>query len=273
MSARDRIRLDQLLVDRGLASSREWAKRLILAGKVRIGGVVESKPGTAFPSDCELQLEATDSYASRGGEKLARAVEVFKPELEGIVAVDVGASTGGFTDVLLRCGASMVYCVDVGYGQLAWNLRQDPRVRVFDRTNARYLTPEMFDPLPSFATIDVSFISLSMILPAVSGILRPNSQVICLVKPQFEAGRERVGKRGVVRSPEVHCDVLRSAVGYARQNGFAVLGLTSSPIRGPEGNIEFLMYLALKSPEGGIPRSDIDPLVESVVSQAHSEAL
>lgn len=262
MSARDRAgraRLDQLVLTRGLAASREQARGLILAGKVKVDGFLADKPGTDYPVDCDIEVKQGVAYVSRGGEKLAHAVTVFRLSIEGRVAVDVGASTGGFTDVLLKSGAAMVYAVDVGRGQLAWKLQQDPRVRVMDRTNARYLTAAMFDPRPELATVDVAFISLSKILPALSDVLLPGSRAVCLVKPQFEAGREKVGKRGVVRSQAVHIEVLRACIGYAVANGFEPLGMTQSPIRGPEGNVEFLMYLVRR--DGPVLQPDIEALV------------
>lgn len=273
MSARDKlekVRLDQLVFARGLASSREQARGLILAGRVKVNGMLADKPGTDYPIDCDIEVKNELTYASRGGEKLAHAVSVFRPDIAGLVAVDVGASTGGFTDVLLRSGAAMVYAVDVGRGQLAWRLQQDPRVRVMDKTNARYLTPEMFDPRPEFATVDVAFISLSKILPALSGVLPDGAHAICLVKPQFEAGREKVGKHGVVRSHAVHIEVIQACIGYATANRFEVLGMTQSPIRGPEGNVEFLMYLARR--DGPIAEPDIDALVKQAIYTPPAES-
>lgn len=266
MPARDKpekIRLDQLVLARGLADSREQARGLILAGRVKVDGFVADKPGTGYFADCDIEVKNDITYASRGGEKLAHAVRVFRPSIEGLVAVDVGASTGGFTDVLLRSGASIVYAVDVGRGQLAWKLQQHPRVKVMDKTNARYLTPEMFDPRPEFATVDVAFISLAKILPALGGVLPHGAHAICLVKPQFEAGRDKVGKHGVVRSQAVHAEVIRACIGHAAANGFEVLGMTQSPIRGPEGNVEFLMYLARRdgSASEPMPGQRLDALV------------
>lgn len=276
MPARDKLRLDQLVFERGLARSREQAKALVLAGKVKVGGIVVDKPGSGHPSDAVIEVERGDAYVSRGGEKLAHAVDTFKPRIRGLVAVDIGASTGGFTDVLLREGADMVYAVDVGRGQLAWKLQQDVRVKVMDRTNARYLTAADFDPRPEFGTVDVSFISLSRILPALYDVLLPGGHAICLVKPQFEAGREKVGKRGVVRSPEVHREVLEACMGYAAASGFTVLGVTPSPIRGPEGNVEFLMYLAKPAqdaaPHAGRPEQpDFAALAREAVELAHAQ--
>ncbi len=259
-------RVDQLLLERGLVLSREAGRREILAGCVWVDGMREDKPGTMVRADARIEIKPSGPrFASRGGEKLA---------------VDIGASTGGFTDVLLRAGAAHVYSVDVGYGQLAWGLRQDPRVVVMDRTNARYLVPSMFDPRPDLATVDVSFISLSKILPALREVLTPTAEAVCLVKPQFEAGREKVGKRGVVRSPEVHVDVLMDAAEYAWSNGFEVAGVTASPIRGPEGNVEFLMYLFRGGRDAPTDRgAPVAPLaldglrdnVLRVVAEAHAQ--
>lgn len=294
MSQQAKIRLDQLVVERGLAASREAGKREILAGNVFVDGVREDKPGTMIRADAKISLERRGPrYASRGGEKLAHALKTFAINVNGRVAIDIGASTGGFTDVLLKAGASRVYCVDVGYGQLAWSLRQDPRVDVFDRTNARYITPDMFDPRPCFASVDVSFISLSKILPALYAVLQGRAEAVCLVKPQFEAGRRNVGKRGVVRDPAVHAEVLRAVYGHARDAGFEVLEYTWSPITGPEGNIEFLVHLrkqdantqricscphagadaptscSLDRELCGIAEAQLDRAIKSTVQQAH----
>ena len=246
-----------------------------MSGCVWVDGVREDKPGTMIRQDAVLEIRSVrPRFASRGGEKLAHAMEVFALDATGRTAVDIGASTGGFTDVLLRAGASRVYSVDVGYGQLAWNLRQDPRVVVMDRVNARYLTPAMFDPRPDLAVVDVSFISLSRILPALREVLVPVAEAVCLVKPQFEAGRERVGKKGVVRSPEVHADVLMATAEHAWANGFEAAGVVASPIRGPEGNIEFLMYLFRggRGDQHGVAplaREELREIVLRVVAQAH----
>jgi len=273
MSQPCKSRLDQLLCERGLAPSREAGRREILAGCVWVDGMREDKPGAMVRADSAIEIKRSGPrFASRGGEKLAHALRVFAPDVAGRTGVDVGASTGGFTDVLLRAGATRVYCVDVGYGQLAWELRQDPRVVVMDRTNARYLVPSMFDPRPDLAVVDVSFISLSKILPALREVLTPRAEAVCLVKPQFEAGRENVGKRGVVRSPEVHVDVLMNVAEYARGSGFCVAGVTASPIRGPEGNVEFLMYLFRGDRDR--PSPSVDTLrdnVLSVVAEAHAQ--
>lgn len=276
VSSRCKVRLDQLLFQRGLAVSREAGRREILAGCVWVDGMREDKPGTMIRQDADIEIRsARPRFASRGGEKLAYAMEVFAVDAASRTAVDIGASTGGFTDVLLQAGASRVYSVDVGYGQLAWNLRQDPRVVVMDRTNARYLTPAMFDPRPDLATVDVSFISLSKILPALSEVLVPASEAVCLVKPQFEAGRERVGKRGVVRCPKVHIDVLMATAEHVWANGFEAAGVAASPIRGPKGNIEFLMHMFRGEqgdrgrPLAPLSREQLSGIVLDVVAQAH----
>ncbi len=240
-------RLDLLLTDRGLVPSRERAKALIMAGVVYVNGQKEDKAGTGFDPDPEkTKIEVrgeTLRYVSRGGLKLEKALAVFPIDLQGKTCMDIGASTGGFTDCMLQNGARKVYSIDVGYGQLAWSLREDPRVVCMEKTNFRYVKPEdLGDPI-DFASCDVSFISLSKILPPAFSVLRENAQMVCLIKPQFEAGRERVGKKGVVRDRSVHCDVIRECTEYAGQAGFTLLGLDYSPIRGPEGNIEYLMWL------------------------------
>ncbi len=240
----NKTRLDVLLVERGLQESRQKAQATIMSGLVFVRGQRVDKPGTAVLNDAEIEVRGNVlPYVSRGGLKLEKAMASFPIHLEGAVCGDIGASTGGFTDCMLQNGAAKVYAVDVGYGQLAWKLRSDERVVCLERTNARYLTCEQIPQPLDFASIDVSFISLKLILPAVCGVLKPEGHVACLVKPQFEAGREKVGKKGVVRDPAVHREVLEHFLDHARESGFAVLGLTYSPIRGPEGNIEYLGYL------------------------------
>ena len=254
-------RLDVLLVEKGLVESRQKAQALIMAGQVYVKGQKVDKAGA--PTDPEAPLEVRGEglrYVSRGGLKLEKAMAQWPISLENAVCGDIGASTGGFTDCMLQNGASKVYAVDVGYGQLAWKLRSDPRVVCLERTNARYLTGEQIpDPL-DFASVDVSFISLNLILPALRGVMKPSAQAVCLIKPQFEAGREKVGKKGVVRDREVHLEVLEHFLDHAKAAGFGVLGLTFSPIRGPEGNIEYLGWL---SGEEGEPwTGDLAALVE-----------
>ncbi|MET0015873.1 TlyA family rRNA (cytidine-2'-O)-methyltransferase [Oscillibacter sp.] len=240
----EKKRLDMLLVERGLQESRQKAQATIMSGLVFVRGQRADKPGTAYPSDAEIEVRGNAlAYVSRGGLKLEKAMSVFPIELNGTVCGDIGASTGGFTDCMLQNGAVKVYAVDVGYGQLAWKLRSDPRVVCLERTNARYLTHEQVQDELDFASVDVSFISLKLILPALRGLLKQSSRAVCLVKPQFEAGREKVGKKGVVRDPAVHQEVLEHFLMHAKESGFTVLGLTYSPIRGPEGNIEYLGFL------------------------------
>lgn len=235
-------RLDVLLVERGLVESRERGQRLIRAGEVLVDGQVMDKPGMRVNGGADIHLQAKPRYVSRGGLKLEAALDRFDVQVAGAVAADVGASTGGFTDCLLQRGAKKVYAIDVGYGQLAWRLRQHPRVVVMERTNARYLEslPEPIDT----ATVDVSFISLELVLPSVMGWLEPSGDIIALIKPQFEAGRAEVGKGGVVRDPEVHRAVLGKILGWALDHGLAVRGLMASPLQGPAGNVEFLAHLS-----------------------------
>ncbi|MEG1720132.1 MAG: TlyA family RNA methyltransferase [Pseudoflavonifractor sp.] len=237
-------RLDLLLLERGLMDSRQRAQAIIMSGQVYVNGQKADKAGN--PTDEAAQIEVrgkTLAYVSRGGLKLEKAMKSFPITLQDAICGDIGASTGGFTDCMLQNGAKKVYAVDVGYGQLAWSLRSDPRVICMERTNARYLTHEQISEELDFASIDVSFISLHLILPAVRGLLRAGGAVACLVKPQFEAGREKVGKKGVVRDPAVHLEVLEQFLRHAQEADFTVKDITFSPIRGPEGNIEYLGYL------------------------------
>ena len=239
-------RLDVLLTERGLAPSREKAKAIIMAGIVYVNNQKEDKAGASFPDEAVIEVRGQGlKYVSRGGLKLEKAIECFPIDLRDRVCMDIGASTGGFTDCMLQNGAAKVYAIDVGYGQLDWKLREDPRVVCMEKTNFRYVTPADLDPeaMPDFASVDVSFISLSRILPPAAAILPGGGEMVCLIKPQFEAGREKVGKKGVVRDPKVHEEVIETCLGIARKTGFSVEGLTWSPIRGPEGNIEYLMYL------------------------------
>jgi 23S rRNA (cytidine1920-2'-O)/16S rRNA (cytidine1409-2'-O)-methyltransferase len=235
-------RLDVLLVERGLVESRERGKRLIRAGEVLVDGQVFDKPGMRVAGGADICLRAKPAYVSRGGLKLEEALDGFDVQVAGAIAADVGASTGGFTDCLLQRGASKVYAIDVGYGQLAWRLRQHPRVVVMERTNARYLEslPEPID----LATVDVSFISLELVLPSIMGWLEPTGDIIALIKPQFEAGRAEVGKGGVVKDPKVHRTVLDKILAWALSHGLAVRGLMASPLQGPAGNMEFLAHLS-----------------------------
>ena len=240
----NKTRLDVLLVERGLQESRQKAQTTIMSGLVFVNNQRVDKPGTAVANDAEIEVRGNVlPYVSRGGLKLEKAMKSFGLTLTGMTCADIGASTGGFTDCMLQNGAVKVYAVDVGYGQLDWKLRNDPRVVCMERTNARYLTHEQIPDELDFASIDVSFISLRLILPAVNGLLREGGHVACLVKPQFEAGREKVGKKGVVRDASVHREVLENFLNHAKESGFTVLDITYSPIRGPEGNIEYLGYL------------------------------
>lgn len=242
-------RLDVLLVKRNLAESREKAKALIMSGIVYVNGQKEDKAGTTFEETAPIEVRgSTLKYVSRGGLKLEKAMDRFGVRLDGKICMDVGASTGGFTDCMLQNGAVKVYSVDVGHGQLAWKLRNDERVVCMEKTNIRYVAPEdIADPI-GFASIDVSFISLTKVLGPVKALLEDNGQIVCLIKPQFEAGREKVGKKGVVREPAAHLEVIDMVIDYALSIGFEALNLEFSPIKGPEGNIEYLLYLQ-KHPE------------------------
>ena len=262
----NKTRLDVLLTEQGLQESRQKAQATIMSGLVFVNGQRVDKPGTAVPNDAKIEIRGnTLKYVSRGGLKLEKAMAEFPIELNGCICGDIGASTGGFTDCMLQNGASKVYSVDVGYGQLAWKLREDPRVVCMERTNARYLTREVIPEALDFASIDVSFISLKLIFPALYALLRDGGEVACLIKPQFEAGREKVGKKGVVRDPKVHLEVLENFLNHAKDNHFTVLGITYSPIRGPEGNIEYLGYLR-KSEE-----PDCIPDLTALVDASHEE--
>ena len=237
-------RLDVLMVQRNLAESREKAKALIMSGIVYVNGQKEDKAGTSFEETVQIEVRGnTLKYVSRGGLKLEKAMSRFGVQLAGKVCMDVGASTGGFTDCMLQNGAVKVYAVDVGHGQLAWKLRNDDRVICMEKTNIRYVTPEDIGDRIEFASIDVSFISLTKVLGPVKQLLTDEGQVVCLIKPQFEAGREKVGKKGVVREKSVHLEVIEMVMDYARSIGFGILGLEFSPSKGPEGNIEYLLYL------------------------------
>ena len=236
-----RLRLDELILVRGLSESREKARRLILAGEVRVNGQVADKAGALVAEDAIVELAVSPPYVSRGGLKLEHALREFCIDVNGIVAADVGASTGGFTDCLLQHGAVRVYALDVGHGQLDWRLRQDPRVIVQEKANVRYIV-SLAEPI-QFVTIDVSFISLRMVLPVVAGWLAPAGQVVALVKPQFEVGRALVGKGGVVRDPQVHRNMLLDLLTWAGETGWVLKGLTASPLLGPAGNREFLAWL------------------------------
>ena len=257
-----KIRLDQLVFDKGLAESRERAKAYIMAGSVYVNGQKETKPGTSVAEDAAVEMRGeTLPYVSRGGWKLEKALRVFPVDVKDAVCIDCGASTGGFTDVLLQSGAAKIYAVDVGYGQLAWSLRTDPRVVCMERMNIRYVTHEQIPEEMDVAVADLSFISLRLILGAVGALLKPEGEMVCLVKPQFEAGKDKVGKKGVVRDANVHLAVLEQFLRHAAENDLTVQGMTYSPIKGPEGNIEYLGWLTAAAGENHVP--DLHTLVET----------
>jgi len=256
-----RVRIDRLLVERGLVESREQAARLILAGEVLVDGKRVSKAGALVARDAGVELQGRSPFVSRGGEKLAHALDAFQMKVAGRVCLDVGASTGGFTDCLLQRGAARVYAVDVGVGQLDAKLRKDPRVVVMEKTNARALDPRIFGEQPTLAVIDVAFISLEKVLPSVFGVLAPRGEVIALVKPQFEVGREAVGKGGVVRDPALHRQAVARLARYAVLRGWHVLGVTASPLRGPKGNREFFLHCS----SHGRTASDLESLIDRSV--------
>ena len=257
-------RLDVLLTEQGFADSRSRAQAIIMAGLVYVNGQKADKPGVSYEETVQIEVRGESCpYVSRGGLKLEKALRDFGVCLDGYVCSDSGASTGGFTDCLLQKGASKVYAIDVGYGQLDWKIRSDPRVVVMERTNIRYVTPEDLGEPLDLSVVDVSFISLKIVLPTIKTLLKSTGQVLCLIKPQFEAGREKVGKKGVVRDPDTHKEVLDQFVALAKDLGFSILGLTFSPVKGPEGNIEFLGHLSKESLPG------IQPDTADIVHQAH----
>ena len=257
-------RLDVLLTDLGYADSRTKAQAIIMAGQVYVDGQKADKPGISYEETVSIEVRGeTCPYVSRGGWKLEKALRDFGVNPEGFVCSDSGASTGGFTDCLLQQGAKKVFAIDVGYGQLDWKIRSDPRVVVMERTNIRYVTQEQLGEPLDLSVIDVSFISLKIVLPTIKELLKENGQVLCLIKPQFEAGRNKVGKKGVVRDPETHKEVLDDFVALAHSLDFTILGLTFSPVKGPEGNIEFLGHLTKEKKPG------IAPDTVEVVRQAH----
>lgn len=257
-------RLDVLLFEKGMVPSRERAKAIIMSGIVYVNNQKADKAGMSIPEDAEIEIRGkTNSFVSRGGLKIEKALTYFQIDPKDLCVMDIGASTGGFTDCLLTRGARKVYSIDVGYGQLAWKLRQDPRVVCMERTNIRKVTPDMLDDVPEFAVIDVSFISLKLVLPVVAQLLNEHGRIACLIKPQFEAGKGKVGKKGVVREPEIHLDVLNAFIENAHEAGFRVYNLTFSPIKGPEGNIEFLGYIG----KDGEDADDID--TAALVAEAH----
>ena len=261
---KNKKRLDVLLTERLYAETRSKAQAIIMSGNVYVNGQKADKPGMSFEETVEIEVRgAVCPYVSRGGLKLEKALRDFGVKPEGYVCSDSGASTGGFTDCLLQQGAKKVFAIDVGYGQLDWKIRSDERVVVMERTNIRYVTPEDLGEPLDLSVIDVSFISLKIVLPTIKTLLKPTGQVLCLIKPQFEAGKDKVGKKGVVREPETHKEVLDSFVALANELNFKILGLTFSPVKGPEGNIEFLGHLSLDDVDG------IQPDTAKVVADAH----
>ena len=263
---KNKKRLDVLLTEQGYADTRSKAQAIIMAGQVYVNGQKADKPGVSYEDTVQLEVRGQSCpYVSRGGLKLEKALRDFGVKPEGFVCSDSGASTGGFTDCLLQQGAKKVFAIDVGYGQLDWKIRSDARVVVMERTNIRYVTPEDLGEPLDLSVVDVSFISLKIVLPAIKNLLKPGQgQVLCLIKPQFEAGKEKVGKKGVVREPETHREVLDNFVALAKELEFTILGLTFSPVKGPEGNIEFLGHLTLADVPG------IEPDTADVVAQAHN---
>lgn len=258
-------RLDVLLVSLGLAESRAKAQATIMAGEVYVNGQKADKSGTEVDITANVEVRGSACpYVSRGGLKLEKALKNFGVDPTGFVCSDSGASTGGFTDCLLQQGASKVFAIDVGYGQLAWKIRNDPRVVVMERTNIRYVTPEDLGEKLDLSVVDVSFISLSLVLPVIRSLLKETGQVLCLIKPQFEAGKEKVGKKGVVRDPAVHEEVLQNFISLAKSLDFTIRDLTFSPVKGPEGNIEFLAHLSLQ------PGEDSYTAPGDLVTQAHA---
>ena len=262
-------RLDVMMVNRGLAESREKAKAIIMSGIVYVDNIKEDKAGSTFDEKAQIEVRGnTLKYVSRGGLKLEKAMDCFGVSLAGKVAMDVGSSTGGFTDCMLQNGAVKVYSVDVGHGQLAWKLRNDERVVCMEKTNIRYVTPDDIEDRIEFASIDVSFISLTKVLPPVKELLTDDGEIVCLIKPQFEAGREKVGKKGVVRDRAVHEEVIRMVMDYASSIDFYPLALDFSPVKGPEGNIEYLLFLSKnKQDQEIVDASSID--IKAVVTASH----
>ena len=261
---KNKERLDVLLTQKGLCESRAKAQALIMSGEVYVDGQKCDKAGTAVEESASIEIRGNHCpYVSRGGLKLEKALRDFGIDPNGWVCSDSGASTGGFTDCLLQKGAKKVFAIDVGYGQLAWSIRTDPRVVCMERTNIRYVTPEQLGEPLDFSVVDVSFISLRLVLPAIKALLKPTGQLVCLIKPQFEAGKDKVGKKGVVRDPTVHCEVLEGFLALAAELGLTVRNLTFSPVKGPEGNIEFLGHLSM------LPEGAITPDVRALVAAAH----
>ncbi|MBE6753278.1 MAG: TlyA family RNA methyltransferase [Ruminococcaceae bacterium] len=264
----EKKRLDVAVFELGLTDSRERAKAEIMAGHVFVNGQREDKAGTQVKADDKVELRGTSlRYVSRGGLKLEKAMQCFGVQLSGRVCMDIGASTGGFTDCMLQNGASKVYAVDVGYGQLAWKLRTDPRVVNMERTNIRHVTPETIGERVDFCSVDVSFISLTLVLPVVKALVGEGGETVCLIKPQFEAGKGMVGKKGVVRDSSVHCMVIEKVINFLTDNGFSVKGLDFSPVKGPEGNIEYLVYASV----GGNQNEFTPQYIAELVERSHNE--
>ena len=264
----DKERLDVLMVNNGLAASRELAKAYIMAGDVYVDGNKEDKAGTKVDVNAHIELRGkVMPYVSRGGYKLEKAMEVFPVTIEGKICMDIGSSTGGFTDCMLQNGASKVYSIDVGYGQLAWKLRNDERVVCMEKTNVRYITEEQVPDKPQFASVDVSFISLTKVIPPALNVMSDDAQLVCLIKPQFEAGREKVGKKGVVRDKKVHEEVILKIIDFAFEIGLNVIGIDFSPIKGPEGNIEYLIMLDRKNE--GLTIEEAHKAAHDIEEQSH----
>lgn len=264
----DKKRLDVLVFEKGLAESREKAKALIMSGVIYVDNQKSDKPGTVYSPSVSIELRGNKlQYASRGGLKLEKALKVFQINLSGSITMDIGASHGGFTDCMLQNGAKKVYAIDVGYGQLVWKLRNDERVVNLERTNVRYITKEQVPDEIDFFSVDVSFISLCLVLPAARPLLKEGGRAVCLIKPQFEAGRENVGKKGVVRDRNVHKQVIKNIYDFCLENGFSVLGLDYSPIKGPEGNIEYLIFIE----KSEMPKTEGIIDIDSVVSDSHGD--
>lgn len=260
----EKQRLDAEIVSRGIIGSREQAKAAIMAGQVYVNNQKADKAGEPVTAEDKIEFRGeTLKYVSRGGLKLEKAMELYGFKLDNKICMDVGASTGGFTDCMLQKGATKVYSIDVGYGQLAWKLRQDERVVNLERTNVRYITEEQVPEKIDFVSIDVSFISLGLVIPVLVKFLSDDAMMVCLVKPQFEAGKDKVGKHGVVREASTHIEVLERAVGFAKNAGFGIVGLEFSPIKGPQGNIEYLMVLTKSNPELSVSKEEIETLVRS----------
>lgn len=261
-----KIRIDTLLVNRGLTPSREKARALILAGQVRVDDNVVDKAGTGIDENAAIQVITSSlKYVSRGGLKLEGAIRDFNLDFKGKTVLDVGASTGGYTDCALQNGAARVFALDVGYGQLDWKLRNDPRVVVIERTNIRYFTPQQLDELVDIITVDVSFISTGKVFPVIKNLIKEDGRIVSLIKPQFEAGKNKIGKKGVVKDPLIHREVLLKCIANANDEGLYCIGVTYSPITGPEGNIEFFIYLAKQSE----PLPNLKAIVTGVIEQAH----